>query len=74
MSNMIKTKLKNQPIIINLKDFYHPVRGNMRRRSSHSDQESEEQINKEIIDINRHYDFDNPSAIDWELLLVRIFL
>ena len=79
---MIKSKLKNQPQIINLFDFYLPVRGNMRRKSSivsgggdHGSanldsKEDEARIEKEITEIDRHYDFDVPSALDWELLIV----
>ncbi len=71
---MIKSKLKMQPVVINLKDFYLPLRGNLRRKNSQSDdKESEDKITKEISEINRHYDFDNPSAIDWDLLIVRSF-
>jgi hypothetical protein len=71
---MIKSKLKNQPQILNLMDFYLPLRGNMRRRGNSFDQQNKEvdeaQIEKEITEIERHYDFDNPSAIDWDLLIV----
>lgn len=55
-------------------DFYLPLRGNLRRRNSFDQQNKEAdeaQIEKEITEIERHYDFDNPSAIDWDLLLVR---
>ena len=78
MANLIKTRLKNQPQIINLIDFYLPVRGNMRRRTDSSslqqaaegtDAESVAKIEKEIHEIDRTYDFDVPSAIDWELLI-----
>lgn len=31
----------------------------------------EAKIEKEINEIERNYDFDNPSAIDWDLLIVR---
>lgn len=80
---MIKSKLKNQPQIINLLDFYLPVRGNMRRKSSilsgggdhasahdSNSKEDEARIEKEITEIDKHYDFDVPSAIDWDLLIV----
>ncbi len=32
--------------------------------------EDEESVAKEITEINKNYDFDVPSAIDWELLIV----
>lgn len=56
-------------------DFYLPVRGNLRRKSSSTDQElqknaSEEVVEKEISEIEKHYDFDHPNAIDWDLLIV----
>lgn len=54
-------------------DFYLPLRGNLRRKGSTDSSQKdldEAQIEKEIIEIERHYDFDNPSAIDWDLLVV----
>ena len=60
-------------------NFYLPVRGNMRRRASSQisenkapEEESKENIEQEIINIDKHYDFDNPNAIDWALLKVSI--
>jgi len=43
-------------------DFYLPLRGNLRRRNSAGDSKEldEAQIEKEITEIERHYDFDNP--------------
>jgi hypothetical protein len=71
---MIKTKLKGKPQIINLIDFYLPVRGNMRRKSSMAEikdfKEDVESIEPEITEIDKNYDFDVPSAIDWDLLIV----
>ena len=72
---MMKSKLKGTPQIINLIDFYLPVRGNLRRKSSMASdikegKEDEESVAKEITEINKNYDFDVPSAIDWELLIV----
>jgi len=75
---MIKSKLKGQPQIINLIDFYLPVRGNLRRRKSSIvdnpsiDSQDEAKIEREIQDIDKNYDFDVPSAIDWDLLIVRV--
>lgn len=45
----------------------------MRRRSNSAaeDKVDEAQIEKEITEIERHYDFDVPQAIDWDLLIVR---
>jgi len=60
--------------MINLIDFYLPVRGNMRRRSSIAEnkdhKEDQDSIAKEITEIDKNYDFDVPSAIDWDLLIV----
>ena len=77
---MIKNKLRNQPQILNLIDFYLPVRGNLRRKTSLPEAEAaqtqtaddEARIEREISDINKNYDFDIPSAIDWDLLTVSI--
>jgi uridine kinase len=76
VAKMIKSKLKGQPQIINLIDFYLPVRGNMRRKSSLTSdlKEDEETVAKELTEINKNYDFDVPSAIDWDLLIVRILI
>lgn len=43
VSDQIKGKLKNEPIIINLLDFYKPLRGNKRRGSSDSKEVFDEQ-------------------------------
>jgi hypothetical protein len=44
----------------------------MRRRNSLEDieQKSGAILEKELNEIDKHYDFDVPSAIDWELLIV----
>ena len=46
----------------------------MRRKSSMADnkdlKEDVESIEREITEIDKHYDFDVPSAIDWDLLIV----
>jgi hypothetical protein len=71
---MIQKKLDGKPVILNLMDFYLPVRGNLRRKSSLSEHPGDEAtVEKEITEIDRHYDFDVPSAIDWELLIVSSF-
>ena len=68
---MIKAKLGGKPVILNLMDFYLPVRGNLRRKSSLSEHTGDEaSVEREISEIDRHYDFDVPSAIDWDLLIV----
>ena len=71
---MIKTKLKGLPQIINLIDFYLPIRGNLRRKSSLGEikdiKDGDKTIEKEISEIDKNYDFDVPSAIDWDLLIV----
>jgi hypothetical protein len=51
----------------------------MRRKSSLAAElkelkEDQETVAKEITEINKNYDFDVPSAIDWELLIVRYCL
>ena len=73
MAELIKKKLKNKPSIINLIDFYLPLRGNRRRKSSQAAEDTtsdNDTIQKELYEIERHYDFDVPSAIDWDLLVV----
>jgi len=46
----------------------------MRRRSSMAEiketKDDQETIDKEITEIDKNYDFDVPSAIDWDLLIV----
>jgi uridine kinase len=68
VANMIKTKLKNEPCILNLIDFYLPIRGSPDRKHEVLPDE-EARIEKEITEIDKHYDFDVPSAIDWPLLI-----
>ena len=50
----------------------------MRRKSSIAEnkdlKEDEDSIEKEITEIDKHYDFDVPSAIDWDLLIVSVYL
>ena len=68
---MIKTKLNWKPQIINLIDFYLPVRGNMRRKSSMAEnkdlKEDVESIEKEITEINKNYENDE----NYKLWLVK---
>lgn len=51
----------------------------MRRKSSLTEMKSAEKqaesdaiVEKEITEIDKHYDFDVPSAIDWDLLIVSL--
>lgn len=59
-------------VILNLIDFYKPVRGNLRRRSRGDSLVEEhrdaEELKAEIREVYKHSDFDTPEAIDWELL------
>ena len=59
--------------MINLSDFYLPLRSNKRGKSN-SSREGKEVIEKEINDIERTYDFDDPSSIDWDLIIVSLIL
>ena len=73
VANMLKRKIPHA-VILNLINFYHPVRGNLRRRSrADSFQQDkkvldESQMKNELIKVYRDNDFDTPEAIDWELL------
>lgn len=69
-----KNKTKSE--IINLSDFYNPIRGNLRRGRSRAgssivpqDQEQSSEIIKEIKTIEYYTDFDDPKQIDFELLI-----
>ena len=68
---MLKRKIPHA-VILNLINFYHPVRGNLRRRSRADsyqyDKVDESQIKNELIKVYRDNDFDTPEAIDWDLL------
>lgn len=60
--------------ILNLVDFYHPIRGNLRRNRTRAGsmniEENKEEIEQELEIINEHVDFDDPKQIDWDLLVV----
>ena len=68
--------------IIHLKDFYVPIRGNLRRKRSRAgslmpDEVNEESANliyKEIQIIDIETDFDDPRQLDWDLLIKGITL
>jgi hypothetical protein len=65
--------------IINLIDFYLPIRGNMRRNRSRAgslkpnedgnENESSNKILKEIQTIDTETDFDDPKQVDYDLLI-----
>uniref|UniRef100_A0A7S3CSX4 Phosphoribulokinase/uridine kinase domain-containing protein n=1 Tax=Strombidium rassoulzadegani TaxID=1082188 RepID=A0A7S3CSX4_9SPIT len=70
VAKIIKEQLP-QAIILNLINFYKPIRGNMRRSRANSmvdDQRDEKEIKEEIREVYRRIDFDSPDAIDWDLL------
>lgn len=71
MAKLIKKKIPNAAIL-NLIHFYKPIRGNLRRRSRANsmieDSKNLEEIKSDIRDKYRKNDFDNPDAIDWDLL------
>lgn len=48
------------------------VSGEHQEGNQSSNPDEEKRIEKEITEIDRHYDFDVPSAIDWDLLIVNL--
>jgi len=60
----LKSKAGIDSAILNLVDFYVPIRGNMRRHRSRAGstnlEENKEVIEHEIEAINEHVDFDDP--------------
>jgi uridine kinase len=76
VARSIKSKLepKCSAVILNLINFYKPIRGNLRRRSRGNsmrediETKNEEELKSEIRDVYRKNDFDSPEAIDWQLL------
>lgn len=78
VSFQIKEELKRkagiESAILNLVDFYVPIRGNLRRKrkraGSMNMEEDKDQIEHELDVINEHVDFDDPNMIDWELIVV----
>ena len=69
---MLRRKLPHA-VVLNLMNFYHPVRGNLRRRSRADSMKEESKLNEdemksELIKVYRDNDFDSPEAIDWQLL------
>lgn len=75
MKNELQNRAKISAEIINLIDFYVPIRGNMRRNRSRSsslipnDENSEIEVLKEIKTIDTEVDFDDPAAVDYDLLI-----
>lgn len=59
--------------VLNLVDFYIPLLGDLRRKSRSNsliEEESTEQVEKRIKQINQETDFDDPKQIDFDLLIV----
>ena len=75
MKNELQNRANISAEIINLIDFYVPIRGNMRRNRSRSsslipnDENSEIEVLKEIKTIDTEVDFDDPAAVDYDLLI-----
>lgn len=58
--------------VLNLLDFYKPIRGNMRRSRSRAgsyEDLDEAKVIEEVKEINENVDFDDPKMIDFELLI-----
>ena len=59
--------------ILSLLDFYKPLRGDIKKSRSRAgslmEEETKEQVMKEIEDINTTTDFDDPKQIDYDLLI-----
>lgn len=60
--------------IVNVNNFYRPIRGNLRKQRSRAgslvEEENKEEVLREIQVINETTDFDDPKQIDFELLIV----
>ncbi len=77
VASNIKNELQKSNIataVINLANFYRPIRGNLRKNRSRAgslvEEENKEEVLKEIQEINENVDFDDPKQIDFELLIV----
>ena len=72
----LRSKSGIRSSIIDLADFYRPIRGNMRRNRSRAgslaEEENKEDVMNELNEINANTDFDDPKQIDFELLIVSI--
>lgn len=71
-------KAKIQVEIINMIDFYVPIRGSLRRNRSRAgslkgdektDSETSAKIHQEIVIIDSEIDFDDPRQVDYDLLV-----
>ena len=60
--------------IVSLVNFYHPLRGNLRKSRSRAgslvEEENKQEVMGEIQAINEAVDFDDPKQIDFDLLIV----
>ncbi len=77
VASNIKNELQKSNIataVVNLANFYRPIRGNLRKNRSRAgslvEEENKEEVLKEIQEINENVDFDDPKQIDFELLIV----
>lgn len=52
-----------------MKDFYKPLINERRKSSASEELGNETEKAKKIKEMNKEYDFDNPDAIDWDLLI-----
>ena len=61
-----------------LLDFYKPLRGDLKKSRSRAgslvEEETKEQVKKEIDAINEQVDFDDPKQVDFEFLIVSMQL
>ena len=81
VASNIKNELQKSNIataVVNLANFYRPIRGNLRKNRSRAgslvEEENKEEVLKEIQEINENVDFDDPKQIDFELLIVSTHL
>ena len=73
----LKQKYQIESEIINLIDFYIPLRGSMRRNRSRAgslkgdenDSNQSAKIHQEIVHIDSETDFDDPRLVDYDLLI-----
>ena len=68
------TKSNISTAIVSLVNFYHPLRGNLRKSRSRAgslvEEENKQEVLGEIHAINEAVDFDDPKQIDFDLLIV----
>jgi hypothetical protein len=75
----LRNKAGIDSAILNLVDFYVPIRGNMRRNRTRAgsltlEEENTDEVMREVKTINEQVDFDDPKQIDFDLLVVRTLL